>query len=56
MALPQLLHTEVRFYNELARLTPIKKPTALSAKSFFARGSTLVLSDITEQQATQATP
>ena len=37
MALPQLLHTEVRFYNELARLTPTKKPTDLSAKSFFCQ-------------------
>lgn len=48
-ALPRLLHTEIRFYNELADATPTKKPMALSAKSLFARGSTLVLNDITEQ-------
>ena len=50
-ALPRLLHTEIRFYNELADSTPIKKPIVLSAKSLFARGSTLVLNDITEQGA-----
>lgn len=55
-ALPQLLHTEVRFYNELAQLTPVKKPTVLSAKSFFARGSTLVLNDITEHSAIPGSP
>lgn len=48
-ALPRLLHTEVRFYNELAGSTPVKKPTALLAKSSFYQGSTLVLNDITEQ-------
>jgi len=48
-ALPRLLHTESRFYNELAIHTPVNKPRALIAKSIFSRGSTLVLNDITEQ-------
>jgi len=50
-ALPRLLHTETRFYNELAETTPTKKPIILSAKSSFAKGSTLVLNDITEEGA-----
>jgi len=50
-ALPRLLHTEVRFYNELAKITPTNKPIALSAQSRLAKGSTLVLNDITEQNA-----
>jgi len=55
-ALPRLLHTEIRFYNELANSIPITKPTVLSAKSYFGRGSTLVLSDITEQGAIAGNP
>ncbi|MFK5950063.1 MAG: phosphotransferase [Methylococcales bacterium] len=48
-ALPRLLHTETRFYNELAGSTPVTKPTALFANSKLFKGSTLVLNDITEQ-------
>ncbi|MCF6252909.1 MAG: ecdysteroid 22-kinase family protein [Methylococcaceae bacterium] len=55
-ALPRLLHTEIRFYNELAQITPITKPTVLSAKSYFGRGSTLVLNDITAQGAIPGSP
>lgn len=51
IALPRLLHTEVRFYQELSDSIPLNKPTALAAKSFFSRGSTLVLADLTEQTA-----
>lgn len=55
-ALPRLLHTETRFYNELADKIPIKKPVVLAAKSLFARGSTLVLNDITEHGAMPGHP
>ena len=51
-ALPRLLHTEVRFYNEIAKSIPINKPTVLAGKSQFGRGSTLVLTDLAESGAT----
>lgn len=54
-ALPRLLHTEIRFYNELATQTPVDKPAVLSAKSAFLQGSTLVLNNITEQGALAGT-
>lgn len=47
-ALPRLLHTEVRFYNEVAQFVPVTLPVCLAAQSQFGRGSTLVLGDITE--------
>jgi len=47
-ALPRLLPTEVRFYNELAEAVPVSKPVCLAAQSRFGRGSTLVLADIAE--------
>ena len=47
-ALPRLLQTEVRFYNELAHRVPLTKPYCLAAYSQFGRGSTLVLADIAE--------
>lgn len=47
-ALPRLLHTEVRFYNELAEAVPLSKPVCLAAQSRFGRGSTLVLADVAE--------
>lgn len=49
-ALPRLLHTEVRFYNEMARSVPVTIPICLAAQSQFGYGSTLVLADITEFQ------
>lgn len=45
-ALPRLLHTEVRFYNEIAQSVPLKLPYCLAAQSQFSRGSTLVLADV----------
>ena len=48
-ALPRLLHTEVRFYNELSQSTPVTTPDVLVARSIPGIGSTLVLNDITEQ-------
>lgn len=47
-ALPRLLHTEVRFYNEVAHSVPLNLPICLAAQSRFGRGSTLVLADIAE--------
>ena len=47
-ALPRLLHTEVRFYKELAPNVPLKKPHCLAAHSQLGHGSTLVLADIAE--------
>lgn len=48
-ALPQLLHTETRFYKELAPIIPIPKPKTLSANSYLGRGSTLVLPDLSAE-------
>lgn len=47
-ALPRLLPTEVRFYNELADDVPLKIPKKLFAYSCFGYGSTLVIQDVTE--------
>ena len=47
-ALPRLLHTEVRFYNEVARSVSLTVPHFLAAQSKFGKGSTLVLTDLTE--------
>lgn len=47
-ALPRLLHTEVRFYKEITDPIPISLPSLLAAQSKFGRGSTLVLTDVTE--------
>ncbi|MFZ2171353.1 MAG: phosphotransferase [Methylococcaceae bacterium] len=47
-ALPRLLHTEVRFYNEITDSIPISRPAILAAQSKFGWGSTLVLTDVTE--------
>ncbi|MGR9012552.1 MAG: aminoglycoside phosphotransferase family protein [Gammaproteobacteria bacterium] len=47
-ALPRLLHTEVRFYNEVAAAVPLRMPICLAAQSRFGRGSTLVLADVAE--------
>ena len=55
-ALPRLLHTEVRFYNELASTVPINVPNHIAAQSRFGIGATLVLSDVAEHSATPSTP
>ena len=39
-ALPQLLPTEIRFYNEIAASAPVNKPNLLSAHSRLGFGST----------------
>jgi len=47
-ALPRLLHTEVRFYQEMSAPLPINRPSILAAQSKLGRGATLVLTDVTE--------
>lgn len=47
-ALPRLLPTEIRFYNEIAPLVPVNKPTVLAAQSRLGKGSILVLNDVSE--------
>ena len=46
-ALPRLLHTEVRFYNEVAKSLSVTVPQFLAGQSRLGRGATLVLKDIT---------
>ena len=55
-ALPKLLHTEIRFYNEIAKSIPIIKPTFLAGESHVGRGSTLVLADVAESGAIPGHP
>jgi aminoglycoside/choline kinase family phosphotransferase len=55
-ALPRLLHTEVRFYNEVARSVSVSVPHFLAAQSKFGRGATLVLTDMTELGVTLGSP
>ena len=47
-ALPRLLHTEVRFYNEVAKSVSVNLPHFLAAQSKLGKGATLVLKDLTE--------
>jgi hypothetical protein len=55
-ALPRLLHTEVRFYNELAGAVPVTMPVCLAAESRLGRGSTLVLADVAEFAGIASSP
>lgn len=55
-ALPRLLHTEVRFYQEIAHTVPVNRPTILAGQSKFGHGATLVLSDVTEFGAIPGNP
>lgn len=45
-ALPRLLHTEVRFYNEIASAVAVTMPSLLAAESQLGKGATLVLPDL----------
>lgn len=56
IALPRLLQTEIRFYNELAQSAPLTTPRVLAAKNVNGIGSTLVLNDITEQGSIPGKP
>jgi hypothetical protein len=55
-ALPRLLHTEVRFYQEIAHTVPVNRPAVLAGQSKFGQGATLVLSDVTEFGAIPGQP
>ena len=55
-ALPRLLHTEVRFYNEIAKHTSLTLTPCLAAHSRFGQGSTLVLADVGEFSYTPGRP
>jgi hypothetical protein len=55
-ALPRLLHTEVRFYNEVARSVSVTVPDFLAAQSKLGKGATLVLTDVTEFGAILGSP
>ena len=55
-ALPRLLHTEVRFYNEVAPSVSVTVPRYLAAQSKLGKGATLVLTDVTEFGAVPGNP
>ena len=55
-ALPRLLHTEIRFYNEAAQALPVAIPGFLAGQSGRGKGATLVLRDVTECGATAGNP
>jgi hypothetical protein len=55
-ALPRLLHTETRFYQDIAHAIPFARPTLLAAQSRFGKGATLVFSDLTESGAIPGRP
>lgn len=55
-ALPRLLQTEVRFYQEVAQAVPVLRPTVLAAQSRCGQGTTLVLADVTEHGAVPGGP
>lgn len=50
-ALPRLLHTEARFYQDIAPSAPLARPKLLAAQSRFGKGATLVFSDLEEHGA-----
>ena len=55
-ALPRLLHTEVRFYNEVARPHALTIPDLLAGQSQLGKGAVLVLSDLTSGAAVPGNP
>lgn len=55
-ALPRLLHTEVRFYKEIAPRLTLRRPETLAAVSRFGRGTTLVMGDVTAAGAIAGHP
>lgn len=55
-ALPQLLQTEVRFYQEQVTSVPVLTPTVLAAQRQRGRGTTLVMADVTEHGAVPGSP
>lgn len=55
-ALPQLLRTEARFYQELMHSVPVSCPGVLAIQHGWREGTLLVLADITETGATPGLP
>ena len=55
-ALPRLLQTEARFYQELVNSVPVTCPTILSTQQQWGQGTTVVLADVTEVGATAGSP
>ena len=55
-ALPRLLHTEARFYQNIAHAVPLERPTLLAAQSRLGSGATLVFSDLAESSALPGRP
>lgn len=55
-ALPRLLYKEVHFYQSLSKASPVKLPNILAAQTRFGRGSTLVMTDLSEYGFTPGQP
>ncbi len=55
-ALPRLLHTEVRFYSEVARPEALSIPELLAGQSQLGKGAILVLTDLTSVNAVPGNP
>ncbi|MEI8207842.1 MAG: phosphotransferase [Methylococcales bacterium] len=55
-ALPRLLHTEVRFYNEVIRPDTLRVPHFLAGQSQFGKGAVLILSDLMEVGSVPGNP
>mgnify|MGYP001606057678 FL=1 len=55
-ALPQLLQTEARFYQELAHSVPVARPTVLATQRRWGQGTAVVLADVTEDGSTPGSP
>ena len=55
-ALPRLLHTEVRFYNEVVRPQALIMPELLAGESQLGKGAVLVLSDLAGVEAVPGKP
>ena len=48
-ALPRLLQTEARFYQQIAKQVPLNIPVCLAARTKWGHGTILVLADVTER-------
>jgi len=55
-ALPRLLQTEIRYYQELQALVPVAQPAMVMGKHTVGWASTLVLSHLKEQNARPGNP
>ncbi len=55
-ALPQLLQTEARFYQELAHAVPVTRSTVLATQQQWGQGAAVVLADVTEDGSAPGSP